>query len=91
MTEAGCRLVYAHKENYLVVVGYYTRDFASVQYNIQCCQEILATHGLPDFLILDNGPQFQSKEFRDFARECDFKHETSSPDFPQANGEAERG
>ena len=50
---------------------------------------IFATHGIPEVIISDNGPQFQSQEFREFAREYDFQHRTSRPGFPQANGEAE--
>ena len=37
----------------------------------------------------DNGPQYASAEFTNFAKEWGFKHTTSSPCFPQSNGEAE--
>lgn len=37
----------------------------------------------------DNGPQYSCALFKDFAREYRFTHITSSPRYPQANGEAE--
>ena len=38
----------------------------------------------------DNGPQYNSQAFIEFAKQYNFSHITSSPKFPQANGEAER-
>ena len=38
----------------------------------------------------DNGPQYASAEFTQFAKDWGFKHTTSSPRFQQANGEVER-
>jgi len=41
-------------------------------------------------VISDNGPQYSSTEFADFAEAYDFAHVTSSPLFAQSNGQAER-
>ena len=38
----------------------------------------------------DNGPQYSSHEFAEFALSYNFQHVTSSPLFPQSNGQAER-
>jgi len=39
--------------------------------------------------VTNNGPQYASQEFSDFAESYTFKHQTSSPYHPQGNGEAE--
>ena len=52
--------------------------------------EIFITHGYPDEIQSDNGPQFSSDQFRRFAAHCGSKHVTSSPYFHQSNGAAER-
>ena len=49
-----------------------------------------ATHGVPRSLISDNGPQFKSQAFSNFAKLWGFEHITSSPRYPQSNGLAER-
>ena len=36
-------------------------------------------------LMTDKGPPFNGEEFKCFAREFDFKHQTSSPHFHQSN------
>ena len=82
---------------FLVVVDYFSRwieikhltSTTSVNV-IVALKQMFSTHGIPDHLHSDNGPQFVSKEFEKFASSFDFKHTTSSPYMSQANGEAER-
>ena len=56
---------------------------------IRALKAIFARHGIPEEVRSDNGPQYASAEFTHFAKEWGFKHTTSSPRFPQSNGEAE--
>ena len=46
--------------------------------------------GIPNSIVSDNGPQFVSEIFKEFTRKWDIQHITSSPRYPQSNGEAER-
>ena len=48
------------------------------------------TTAIPEVLRSDNGPQYASKEFSEFADEHNIQHVTSSPHFPQSNGQVER-
>ena len=60
------------------------------KHTIKVLKEVFATHGIPDLILTDNGPQFSADSFAEFAQSYGFMHTTSSPRFPQANGEAER-
>ena len=48
-------------------------------------RELFAAEGIPAVVMSDNGPPFNG-EFRQFARDFDFVHTTSSPHFHQSNG-----
>ena len=65
-------------------------DNQSRKYTITYLQSQFSRYRITDQLISDNGPQFISAEFTEFSHKYGFTHITSSPQYPQANGEAER-
>ncbi|XP_070549174.1 uncharacterized protein [Ptychodera flava] len=54
-------------------------------------QNLFARWGIPEEIFSNNGPQFSSAEFQEFGRKYRFRCTTSSPHYPQSNGEAESG
>ena len=84
-------------QHYLLLVDYFSRypevirltstTSASV---ISAMKSVLARHGIPSTIVSDNGPQYDSAEMKTFASLYGFKHITSSPHYPQSNGQAER-
>jgi len=65
-------------------------DSLSSVFTLDKVKSIFSTHGIPEVVISDNGPQFSSREFQEFAKSYAFQHVASSPKYPKANGEAER-
>lgn len=85
------------KNQYLAMVDYFSRFFEVAKLSsttseavIDHCKSIFARHGIPEVVRSDNGPQFASEAFHKFAQMWGFSHITSSPLFPQSNGEVER-
>ncbi|XP_054279007.1 uncharacterized protein K02A2.6-like [Macrosteles quadrilineatus] len=81
---------------YLVIQDYFSRFLELIELNtlasaavIGRMKNIFARHGIPLEIRTDGGTQFTSDEFRGFAKEYGFRAVTSSPHFPQSNGEAE--
>jgi len=83
--------------HYLLTVDYFSRypevnkltstTSATV---IAALKSIFSRHGIPEIVRSDNGPQYSSREFAKFASSYEFNHITSSPRFPQSNGQVER-
>ena len=95
--KVGTDLFEWRKNNYLLVVDYYSKFIevaklgsTTATHVITHLKSIFSRHGIPETVLSDNGPQYSSAAFRDFAKEYEFEHVTSSPKFPQANGAAER-
>ena len=90
-------LFHLNGANYLVVVDYFSRYPEVQKLNsttsntvITLLKSIFARFGIPETFVSDNGPQFASQSFKDFADTYSFQHVTSSPLFAQSNGQAER-
>ena len=82
---------------YLLAVDYYSRYIevahlsqATANEVVNHTKSIFARHGIPETVISDNGPQYTSEHYSEFAKSYQFQHITSSPYYPQSNGEAER-
>ena len=52
-------------------------------------KNIVCRFGIPQAIIVDNGPQFDSSAFKDFCAELHIKNLYSTPRYPQSNGQAE--
>ena len=84
-------------ERYLVVVDYFSRYPESIRMTtttsaaiIAALKSVFSRHGIPEAVRSDNGPQYASQEFAAFAKTYGFRLATSSPRYPQSNGQAER-
>ena len=84
--------------DYLLVVDYYSRYVKvtklpknkTAETVVVCLKSIFARHGIPEKVISDNGPQYASEKFKEFAAAYGFEHTTPSSRYPQSNGAAER-
>ena len=83
-------------KHYIVVVDKYSRWIEIRQLHstttrsvISKLKDIFSIHGIPESVESDNGPQYTSHEYRQFAANYGFGVSTSSPHFHQANGAAE--
>uniref|UniRef100_A0A1A8CXN4 Gypsy retrotransposon integrase-like protein 1 n=1 Tax=Nothobranchius kadleci TaxID=1051664 RepID=A0A1A8CXN4_NOTKA len=95
--KVGADLFTFNNSNYVLLVDYYSKFVEIAKLTptrsedvIVHLKSIFSRHGIPELLYSDNGPQFSSQQFKDFAAAYGFMHVTSSPGFAQSNGEAER-
>ena len=94
--KVGADLFHFDGDEYLLLVDYYSNyvlvcPLAETHSHdvIAVLEEQFSQYGIPDVLFTDNGPQFSSHRFREFARDWFFLHVTSSPGYPQSNGKSE--
>lgn len=96
--KVGTDLFHLYGKDYLLVIDYYSNYPEIAQLSSTTAQSVIvhmkgffARHGIPQCVVSDNGPQYDCGEFKEFAKYYGFKHVTSSPLYPQANGQAEKG
>ena len=84
-------------KTYISVVDYYSRFFGIAPLKsttpdnaINHLRPFFCRHDIQEITVSDNGPQFAAATFSKFAEEWGFTHLTSSPHYPQSNGEVER-
>lgn len=84
-------------KDYILLVDYYSKfpevlRISNLQAStvINAMKSVFARFGSPDQLISDNGPPFSSAKFAEFTKFWEIHHVTSSPGFPQSNGQVER-
>ena len=82
---------------FLVVVDVHSKwpevailSTSSTQKTIDILRSLFAQYELPEQLVSDNGPQFTSKEFEQFARANGIRHIRSAPYHPASNGQVKR-
>lgn len=80
-----------------VVVDYFSRYIeieimkkTDSRETIRRLESIFARFGLPLSITADNGPQFSSEEFRTYCKSSNIKLISTTPYWPQQNGEVER-
>ncbi|XP_037576678.1 uncharacterized protein K02A2.6-like [Dermacentor silvarum] len=95
--EVGVDLFHMNGQHYVLLVDYRSRfpEVISLRSTtapavINVIKSVFARHGIPRLVRSDNGPQFAAREFSAFSDSYSFRHVTSSPPFPQSNGEVER-
>ena len=94
----GSDIFYVAGETYLLIADYHSKfPFIRKIHNTCTSQEVICAlksifgeHGIPECIISDNGPQYDSYAFRQFARNWGFNHITSSPRYAQSNGFVEK-
>ena len=86
-----------NRQNYVVIVDYYSKFFevshlpnSRSKIVINHIKPNLVRYGIPEIIVSDNGPEFSSREFEEFAKYYGFKDTTTSQRYPQTNGLVER-
>ena len=94
--KVGTDLMQFDGRQYLITVDYFSSFFEVDKLETTDSRTVVeklkmqfSRHGIPEIVVSDNGPQYNSCEFKKFAEDWNFQHITSSPRNPQSNGKVE--
>lgn len=80
------------EQNYDVVIDYYSNYIEVDRLNDTSSKKLIHVpkqqferFGISEIIVSDNGSQFASGKLKEFLREMDFRHSTSSPGHTQSN------
>ena len=95
--KVGTDLLHKNGRNYLVTIDYYSKWPELTLLNSMTSTAVITAlksqftrYGVPSVLMSDNGPCYSSEQFKQFSQDWCFAHVTSSPGYPQSNGQSER-
>ena len=96
-SKVGTDLFDLESKSYLIVVDY-TTNFYDISQIPDKLSSTVVTHtkrifskfGIPKVVMSDNGPEYIGAAYKTFSKEWDFCHDTSSPTYPESNGQVER-
>jgi transposase InsO family protein len=63
---------------------------ANAEKTVEALEQMFTTHGLPNSITTDSGPQFISQYFKQYCEQNRIVHRRTTALWPQANGEIER-
>ena len=96
-TKVATDLFHCFNQNYLILVDYTSKYFKVCQLQNLNSEEAItkmissfSRFGIPEEMFSDNESQYKSREFHEFVKIYNFRHTTSSPEYPQSNRLAER-
>lgn len=85
------------RKHYIVIVDAYSNYPEVIALPSQSSESVIrvmkttfARYGIPEEVLSGNGPCYSSVEFKQFSKDWNFNHVTSSPGYPKSNGLAER-
>ena len=86
-----------NNQDFVIVVDYYGKYWEIERlYNtksitiVKKMKKMFSRLGIPETLRSDNGPQYTAQVLKEFSKLWNFKHVTSSPEYPKSNGFVER-